>query len=190
MAPGPELTTERLRLRRWRAADGEPYAQLNADPQVREFFPELLTRAQSDAQIAVFEEHFEQHGFGIWALERRAGGGLLGFTGLDLATYEADYAPAVEIGWRLARSAWGQGYATEAARAALRHGFEVLELGEIVAVTTPVNLRSRAVMERLGMTHDPAEDFDHPEIAAGHPLCRHVLYRLTVADWRAHVWAA
>jgi len=186
MAPTPsELRTERLLLRGWTADDRAPYAALNADPQVREFFPERLTRAQSDAQIAVFQEHFAQHGFGMWALELRASAELIGFTGMDLATYEAHFAPAVEIGWRLSRAAWGHGYATEAALATLAFGFEQLELNEIVACTTPSNRRSRAVMERIGMTHDPREDFDHPEVAAGHPLCRHVLYRLGADDWRA-----
>jgi len=184
MTGAPHLRTERLLLRGWRDEDREPYAAINADPQVREFFPELLTRAQSDAQIAVFDEHFAAHGFGMWALELRSSGELIGFAGMDLATYDAHFAPAIEIGWRLARSAWGHGYASEAAREALRFGFAELELEEIVACTTPANLRSRAVMERLGMTRDPGEDFDHPEIAAGHPLCAHVLYRLSAERWR------
>ena len=185
MAGAPLLCTERLYLRGWREEDRDPYAAINSDPQVREFFPELLTRAQSDAQIAVFEDHFAAHGFGMWALELRETGALIGFTGMDLATYDAHFAPAVEIGWRLARSAWGHGYASEAAREVLRFGFDERELEEIVACTTPANLRSRAVMERLAMTRDPDEDFDHPEVAAGHPLCRHVLYRVSVARWRS-----
>jgi ribosomal-protein-alanine N-acetyltransferase len=189
MAATPRLITARLVLREWRVEDREPYAALNADPAVREFFPERLARAQSDAQIAVFEDHFAAHGFGMWALALRAGGELIGFTGMDLATYEAPFAPAIEIGWRLARSAWGHGYATEAALATLEFGFEQLELHEIVAATTPSNLRSRAVMERLGMTNDPRDDFDHPEIAAGHPLCRHVLYRLDAERWRSRAVA-
>jgi RimJ/RimL family protein N-acetyltransferase len=184
MATAPELRTERLLLRRWLPEDREPYAALNADPAVREFFPEVLTPAQSDAQIAVFEDHFDQHGFGMWALELRASGELIGFTGMDLATYEAHFAPAIEIGWRLARPAWRHGYATEAALATLEFGFGLLELNEIVACTTPTNRRSRAVMERLGMTHEGREDFDHPEVAAGHPLSRHVLYRLAAEEWR------
>jgi ribosomal-protein-alanine N-acetyltransferase len=180
----PTLRTPRLLLRRWREEDREPYAAMNADPEVREFFPELLTRELSDAQIAVFEEHLDQHGFGMWALELIATGELLGFAGMDLATYDAHFAPAVEIGWRLRRSAWGNGYATEAARECLRFGFEELELAEIVAATAVANRRSRAVMERLGMVHDAAEDFEHPEVAAGHPLARHVLYRLRAQQWR------
>jgi ribosomal-protein-alanine N-acetyltransferase len=184
MDAAAQLSTPRLRLRRWRAGDRAPYAELNADPEVREYFPEQLTRKQSDAQIDCFEEHFVAHGFGMWALERRHGGEFIGFTGMDLATYDAHFAPAVEIGWRLARPAWGHGYATEAALAVLAFGFTELELNEIVACTTPTNTRSRAVMERIAMTRDPREDFDHPEVAAGHPLCRHVLYRLSTADWR------
>ncbi len=190
MPPPPRLSTDRLELRGWRAADRTPYAAINADPAVREFFPERLTREQSDAQIAVFTDHFAQHGFGMWALQLRAGGELIGFTGLDLATFDAHFAPAVELGWRLARDAWGHGYATEAAQAVLAFGFEQLELGEIVACTTPANLRSRAVMERLGMTRDPADDFDHPEIAAGHPLCGHLLYRLSADRWRRSAQSA
>jgi RimJ/RimL family protein N-acetyltransferase len=189
MSAAPRLITARLLLREWRAEDREPYAALNADPAVREFFPERLTRAQSDAQIAVFEEHFAAHGFGMWALSLRSGGELIGFTGMDLATYDAPFAPAVEIGWRLARTAWGHGYATEAALAALAFAFDQLESGEIVACTVPANRRSRAVMERLAMTHDPREDFDHPEVAAGHPLCRHVLYRLSAERWRQRAGA-
>jgi RimJ/RimL family protein N-acetyltransferase len=117
-------------------------------------------------------------------VEVNDGAAFVGFVGLQHVNFEAPFAPAVEIGWRLARSAWGHGYATEAALATLEFGFEALELREIVACTTPANLRSRAVMERLGMTRDPREDFDHPEVAAGHPLCRHVLYRLDAAAWR------
>ena len=187
--PTPRLRTERLLLREWLASDLEAYAALNADPAVREFFPERLTRAQSDAQIAVFADHFAQHGFGMWALELVATGEFIGFTGMDLATYDAHFAPAIEVGWRLARDAWGHGYATEAALAALAFAFDQLESGEIVACTVPANRRSRAVMERLAMTHDPREDFDHPEVAAGHPLCRHVLYRLSAERWRQRAGA-
>lgn len=184
MSAALQLGTARLLLRRWRPSDGAAFAAINADPQVREYFPEQLTRELSDAQIAVFEEHFDQHGFGMWALELRASGELIGLAGMDLATYDAHFTPAIELGWRLARAAWGHGYATEAARACLRFGFEVLELNEIVAVSATANRRSRAVMERIGMTREAGEDFDHPEVAAGHPLRRHVLYRLTVADYR------
>jgi len=141
-------------------------------------FPAVLSRADSDALVARIEAHFASHGFGFWALERAADGRLLGFTGLQTVSPAMPFAPATEIGWRLARSAWGRGYATEAARAALRYGFVDVGLPEIVSFTTVANARSRAVMERLGMTGDPAEDFDHPQLATGSPLCRHVLYRV------------
>lgn len=184
MTSAPRLITERLILRGWRESDRAPYAQLNADPQAREFFPEPATAAQSDAQLAVFDDHFAQHRFGMWAVELRDGGELIGFNGMDLATYDAPFAPAIELAWRLARPAWGHGYATEAALEVLRFGFNELGLEEVVAVTAPANLRSRAVMERIGMTRDPREDFDHPDIAEGHPLRRHVLHRLRADEWR------
>jgi len=124
------------------------------------------------------EAGFEANGFGLWAVEVRASGEFVGFTGLDVPEFEADFMPAVEVGWRLGRSAWGNGYATEAARAALAFGFEEVGLGEIVSFTTPANRRSRAVMERLGMRHDPSGDFEHPSLPPDHPLRPHVLYRL------------
>lgn len=175
---GPELRTPRLLLRRWRAEDSEPFALLNSDPVVMEHFPAPLGREASDALIATIEAGFERHGFGLWALEPREGGELLGFAGLAVPAFEAHFTPAVEIGWRLARPAWGYGYATEAAGAALEFGFAQANLDEVVAFTAAGNLRSRAVMERLGMTRDPAEDFDHPALPAGHRLQRHVLYRI------------
>jgi RimJ/RimL family protein N-acetyltransferase len=172
------LRTPRLTLRRWRPEDREPFAMLNADPAVMEHFPATLDRAASDALIESIEAGFERHGFGLWALEPREGGELLGFAGLAVPAFEAHFTPAVEIGWRLARPAWGYGYATEAAGAALAFGFEQAGLAEVVSFTAVGNALSRAVMERLGMTHDPAEDFDHPSLPSGHPLERHVLYRL------------
>jgi len=179
-----ELVSERLLLRRWRAGDRAPYAAMNADPRVREHFPGVLTREQSDQQIDRIEEELERAGFGFWALELRDGGDFIGFTGLLRTTYEAHFTPAVEIGWRLAHDAWGHGYATEAARVCLRFGFEDLGLDEIVALTPTGNHRSRAVMERIGMTRDPADDFDFPELAPEDPLARTVLYRLAATDWR------
>ncbi|MEO0409369.1 MAG: GNAT family N-acetyltransferase [Cyanobacteria bacterium P01_A01_bin.135] len=171
------LTTPRLRLRPWQPSDLEPFAQLNADPEVRRYFPNCLTREESDASVARFNEHIDQHGFGFWAVELRDTGEFIGFTGLDTLDFDVPFAPAVEIGWRLGRQFWGQGYATEGAREALRYGFEELNLDEIVSITAVENRRSRAVMERLGMAHCPEEDFDHPALPAGHPLQRHVLYR-------------
>jgi RimJ/RimL family protein N-acetyltransferase len=166
-----------LKLRRWCEADREPFAAINSDSEVMEHFPAPLTRRQSDELIEKNEEGFEENGFGLWALELRESGELIGFTGLAVPGFEAHFTPAVEVGWRLARPAWGNGYATEAARAALTIGFEQGGLAEIVSFTTVANFRSRAVMERLGMTHDPADDFVHPVLPAGHPQRRHVLYR-------------
>lgn len=170
-----ELFTERLRLRRWVAADAVPFAALNADPEVMEFLPAALSRGQSDAFIARIEECFSTRGYGLWAVE--APTGFIGYTGLWPVPGEVPFAPAVEVGWRLARSAWGQGYATEAARAALAYGFSELGLAEVVSFTAVGNVRSRAVMERLGMSYDGT--FEHPALPAGHRLREHVLYRLT-----------
>lgn len=178
MAAPAQLDTSRLLLRRWRASDHEPFAALNADPEVMEHFPNLLAREQSDRLVERIEAEFEHRGHGLWALETREGGEFIGFTGLAAVPFEAGFTPAVEIGWRLARPAWRHGYATEAARAALAFGFDELALEEIVSFAVPGNARSRAVMERIGMERDPAGDFDHPGLPVGHPLSRHVLYRI------------
>lgn len=180
----PELTTARLRLRGWRDEDREPYAALNADPRVMEHFPTTLTQTTSDMLVDLTIEAWAVNGFGLWALERLEDGGFLGFTGLSRPSFEAHFTPAVEVGWRLARHAWGHGYATEAAHEAVAFGFETVGLDEIVSFTVPANVRSRAVMERLGMHHDPADDFDHPKLPEDHPLRRHVLYRLARTEWR------
>jgi RimJ/RimL family protein N-acetyltransferase len=172
------LATERLHLRRWREADLAPFADLNADPVVMEYYPALLGRAESDAMVERIEASFEGRGFGLWAVEVAATGDFAGYVGLLAATFEAPFTPAVEVGWRLAHRHWGRGYAPEAARAAVADGFGRLELGEIVSFTAAINHPSRRVMEKLGMTHDPAEDFDHPALPEGHRLRRHVLYRL------------
>ena len=173
----PELATARLWLRRWCEADCEPFARLNADPEVMRHFPALLTRAESDALIARFNAHFDRYGYGIWALEIPGVTSLAGFIGLKHVDFDASFAPAVEIGWRMRRDLWGQGYATEAAEAVLAHGFEALGFGEIVSFTTRDNLRSRAVMERIGMVRDAAQDFEHPALPLGHRQRPHVLYR-------------
>jgi RimJ/RimL family protein N-acetyltransferase len=180
-----EIMTERLLLRRWTEADRAPFAALCADPEVMEHFPAPLTPSQADALVDRIEAGFDEHGFGLWALEVRESGEFIGFTGLAVPWFDAHFTPAVEVGWRLARRAWGYGYATEAARAALAHGFGEAGLVEIVSMTTPRNTRSQAVMRRLGMSRDPAEDFDHPQLPAGHPVRRHVLYRLTAGRWRS-----
>jgi RimJ/RimL family protein N-acetyltransferase len=172
------LETERLILRRWKSTDGEPYAKLNADPAVMEFLTKRLSREESDAMIARMEAHFSEHGFGLWAVEIKATGEFIGFTGLSRPAFEAHFTPCVEVGWRLARAHWGHGFATEAARSALAFGFEVSGLEEIVSFTVPANKRSIRVMERLEMTRDLKDDFEHPKIPAGHPLKPHVLYRI------------
>ncbi len=173
-----ELRTERLLLRAWRTSDREPFAALNADPEVMRHFPAPLSRAESDALADRIEAQHADAGWGLWAVEELAGGRFVGFAGLAWTDFESHFTPAVEIGWRLAREAWGNGFATEAARASAAYAFDVLGLREIVSFTTVGNERSRAVMRRIGMRHDPADDFDHPRISAGHPLRRHVLYRL------------
>jgi RimJ/RimL family protein N-acetyltransferase len=172
----PELHTERLILRSWRESDLDPWAAMNADPAVREHFPDILTREQSRASMVRIQARLDRQGFGLWALEVRATGEFIGFTGLDPVGEHMPFT-GVEIGWRLARPAWGHGYATEAARVCLAVGFDTVGLPEIVSMTTTTNLRSQAVMRRLGMTRDPADDFDHPDVPEG-PLRRHVLYRL------------
>ncbi|MFI9649381.1 GNAT family N-acetyltransferase [Streptomyces sp. NPDC052040] len=172
-----ELRSERLHLRRWRASDLAPWAAMNADPEVRKHLGEPLTREQSDASVARYREAFDRQGYGWWAVEVRATGRFIGFAGLDRVDDDMPFA-GVEIGWRLARAAWGRGYATEAARAVLAHGFDDLGLTEILAVTTVANVRSQAVMRRLGMTRDPADDFDDPTAPEG-PLRPSVLYRIT-----------
>ena len=179
------IAGDRLLLRRWRDADRAPFAAMNADPRVMEFFPERLDRAASDALADHIEAHFVEHGFGPWAVEVPGVAPFVGFAGLFIPRFAAPFTPCVEIGWRLAFDHWRQGYATEAARLALAHGFGPLALPAVVSFTAVANRRSRAVMERLGMTRDPAEDFDMPTLPAGHPLRRHVLYRLDAGDFAA-----
>lgn len=177
MADMPLLRTVRLLLRRWRDEDREPFAAMNADPRVMEHFPKLLTRAESDATVDRIEAHFDEHGYGLWAVEVPGVAPFAGFIGLSTPRFEAAFTPCVEVGWRLAAEFWGRGFATEGAKAALAFGFESLDLREIISFTVPANVRSRRVMEKIGMTHDPADDFDHPLLPPGHHLKRHVLYR-------------
>jgi len=177
----PDLETPRLRLRRWRPEDLNPFAALNADPEVMEHFPSALSREESIATVSRIEKHFEKHGYGLWAVELPGEAPFIGFIFLAVPAFEASFTPCVEIGWRLARPWWGQGFATEGARAVLAHGFESLKLPEIVSFTVPGNTRSRRVMEKLGMRY--SEEFEHPNLPPQHPLCRHVLYRLSRAEW-------
>jgi RimJ/RimL family protein N-acetyltransferase len=173
-----ELRTDRLWLRRWLASDRPPFARLNADPRVVEFLPGPLSRSESDARVDRIEAHFQQHGFGLWAVEIPRISPFAGFIGLSIPRFEAPFTPCIEIGWRLDAECWNRGYATEGARAALAFGFRWLQVEEIVSFTVPLNVRSRRVMEKLGMTHSARDDFDHPLLPEGHPLRRHVLYRL------------
>ena len=180
----PVLRTDRLLLRLWRPDDRPVFARMSADPEVMEFFVAPLTREESGAFVDRTESGFAEHGFGVWAAEEISTGAFVGFAGLLHQTFEASFTPTFEIGYRFARHAWGHGYATEAAQEAVRFGFERAGLLEIVSMTAVGNVRSRAVMRKLGMTHDPGDDFDHPRIPDGHPLKRHVLCRLTRDRWR------
>ena len=169
--------TERLLLRRWREGDRVPFARINADPRVMEFLGAPLSRAQSDVMIERAEEHFRTHGFGPYAVELRETGECIGFIALMVPSFTAHFTPCVEIAWRLAAGAWGRGFATEGAHALVDHAFQEAGLTQLVSFTAAANWRSRRVMEKLGMTHDPADDFDHPRLVEGDPLRRHVLYR-------------
>jgi ribosomal-protein-alanine N-acetyltransferase len=184
------LTTERLVLRRWRDSDRRAFRNLNGDTRVMEFMPKLLTWDESDRLMKRFEAHFEEHGFGIYAVEMRESQSFVGFLGLAVPDFDAAFTPCVEIGWRLAHEHWGQGLATEGARDVLREGFERQGLARVVSFTVPMNVRSVGVMERLGMVRDPDGDFEHPKLPEGHALRRHVLYRLDCARWRQGCEAA
>ncbi|WP_288130046.1 GNAT family N-acetyltransferase [Microbulbifer sp.] len=181
-----EPQTERLQLRQWRNEDREPFAAMNADPRVMEFFPALLSREESDAAIDRQITHIEKYGWGFWAVERLEDHQFIGFVGIKNVGDELPFAPAVEIGWRLAVDVWGKGYATEGASAALRVAFEDLRLQEIVSFTPLPNIRSQKVMQRLGMHEDPVT-FEHPGLPTGSPLRRHCLYRLSSSQWRGRI---
>jgi len=177
------LRSDRLILRAWRDSDLPAMARMNADPRVMEFMPAMLDRSASDAMARRLQHHIEAAGFGFWAVEAPGVADFVGFVGLSRPSFAAPFMPCVEIGWRLLHEFWGRGYATEAARVALRYGFDELGLTEIVSFTAAINQRSWRVMQRLGMQHYRAEDFDHPVLPAGDPLRRHVLYRLSRARW-------
>lgn len=178
LIPAPaELRTERLVLRRWRDEDREPFAALTADAEVMRHYPAPLTRAESDAFVDRIEACWAERGYGLWAVDAEVLG-FVGYVGLWPADFRAPFTPAVEVGWRLAAHAWGHGFAPEAARAAVADGFARMGLHEIVSFTAEGNLASRRVMEKIGMTHDPADDFGHPNVPEGHRLRPHVLYRL------------
>jgi 3-dehydroquinate dehydratase/shikimate dehydrogenase len=181
------IKTNRLILRPWTEEDLEPFAQLNADPRVREYFPKILNQQESDACAMLISEHIRKYGWGFWAASLIETGEFVGFIGLENVCFLAPFnmtAAAVEIGWRLAFNHWNKGYATEGAMAALKFGYETLNLNEIISFTAVKNQRSRHVMEKIGMDHNPEDDFDHPKILEGHPLRRHVLYRLVKSKWQ------
>ncbi|MGB5557939.1 MAG: GNAT family N-acetyltransferase [Paracoccaceae bacterium] len=182
MAELIEFDTERLRLRQWCAADHEPFAVLNADPKVMELYPAPLDRAESDSMADRCQALIAERGWGFWAVETKSKNEFIGFVGLHTPAPELPLSPCVEVGWRLAAQHWGQGFATEAARGALRVGFERLELPEIVSFTSVINLRSRAVMERLGM-REAENTFEHPNVPVGSVLRKHCLYRLSRGQW-------
>jgi RimJ/RimL family protein N-acetyltransferase len=174
----PQLSTDRLLLRRWEEGDLDPFAAMNADPAVTEYLLPPITREQSEQLVARTESSFENRGYGLWAVETKDERSFIGFVGLSFVDPDYPFGPAVEIGWRLGHRFWGHGYATEAARSALAFGFDTLGLAEIVSFTVAGNRRSWAVMERLGMRRDTAGDFDHPRVPEGHPLRPHILYRI------------
>ncbi len=173
------LKTTRLILRPWKEEDFEPFAKLNADPRVMEYFPETLFRAESDRLAEKLKKHIEEKGWGLWAVEVPGVSEFIGFIGLNETVFPAHFTPAVEVGWRLAFDYWGKGYATEGAKAALDFGFNTLGLDEIVSFTSALNIRSHKVMEKIGMAKDSRNDFNHPNVPVGSPLKPHVLYRLT-----------
>ncbi|HUP06519.1 MAG TPA: GNAT family N-acetyltransferase [Caldimonas sp.] len=186
MAAPIELETARLRMRVWREADRAPFAAMNRDPEVMRYFPAPIDAARSDASIDAWLGQFAAQGWSNWALERKDDGAFLGFVGLSVPARRFPFSPCVEVGWRLAREHWHRGYASEAAKVALRAGFEQIGLDEIVSMTALANAPSRAVMERIGLENRHA-DFDHPGIPSGHPLCRHCLYAIDRATWRARL---
>ena len=178
-----ELDTPRLRLRQWRESDVTPFAAMNADPKVMEYFPALQSAEASAAGIASWQSQFASQGWSNWAVELVGSGEFIGFIGLSVPRRTFTFSPCVEVGWRLAAAHWGRGYATEGARAALRAGFERIGLDEIVSFTAVGNRKSRAVMERIGL-RNANQDFEHPGIPAGHPLRLHCLYRINREQWR------
>lgn len=178
------IKTKRLILRPWQDADLEPFARINADPRVMEFFPSVKTFKESASEYEAILEHFKKHGYGWWAVSEINNPNFIGFIGLRYLDFSAAFTPAIEVAWRLAYEYWGRGYATEGAKASLQYGFEILNFSEIISFTSTINFRSQAVMERIGMHHNPKDDFDNPKLSQEHRLCRHVLYRISKTDWK------
>jgi RimJ/RimL family protein N-acetyltransferase len=177
------IQTTRLCLRRWVEGDREPFAALNSDSRVMEFMPGCLSRVESDLLLDRLERQFDERGFGLYAAELREQHLFVGFAGLSIPNFEAHFTPCVEIGWRLNTDSWGRGLATEAAKAIVEVAFGPMQIEALVSFTVPTNVRSRRVMEKIGMRHDPADDFDHPNLLQDHPLRRHVLYRIHRSEW-------
>ncbi len=180
--PPIEFDTDRLALRVWAERHRAPFAAMNADPEVMRFFPAMLTPKQTNAGVDIWLSQFAERGWSNWAVELRATGEFIGFIGLSVPRRQLPCSPCVEIGWRLTRSVWGNGYATEGAKRCLRLGFERLDLSEIVSFTALTNLPSIAVMRRIGM-HNANADFEHPAVPEAHSLRRHCLYKLSKAEW-------
>lgn len=178
------ITTDRLLLRRWLPEDSAAFANMNADRQVMEFFPDVLTQESSDAMVGRIQQQFDEHGFGLWAVEVPGMVKFAGFIGLMVPRFDAHFTPCIEIGWRLSVETWGRGYATEGANAVLDFAFDRLNPREVVSMTTVKNQRSRRVMQKIGMTHDPADNFMHPLVSAESHIAPHVLYRLSAEAHR------
>ena len=187
---GIVIETNRLLLRSWERWDREPFSRLNCDPRVMEFMPGPLSSAESDLLVDRIEDHFREYGFGLYAVELRQDRSFIGFLGLAIPRFEAHFTPCVEIGWRLGADHWGRGLASEGAMAVVRYAFESLGLEALVSFTVPQNIRSRRVMEKLGMTRSRSDDFDHPNLPEGHPQRRHVLYRLRDTEWKRATYLA
>jgi 3-dehydroquinate dehydratase / shikimate dehydrogenase len=182
------IKTKRLILRPWKGSDFELFAKLNSDSRVMEFFPSILSRKESDELANRFIFLMDEQGWGLWAVEVPNLAPFIGFIGLLRATFDTHFTPAIEIGWRLSYEHWGRGYATEGAKAVLKYAFETLKFDEIVSFTSELNHKSIAVMERIGMQHDPVDDFDHPKLPEDHRLRRHVLYRLKSDEWKRLIY--
>lgn len=178
------IETARLILRPWRKEDLEPFADMNADVRVMEYFPSTLSRKESDDLAGRISSKLGEQGWGLWAVSVPDIADFIGFIGLAEPSFDAHFTPAVEVGWRLAFDHWGKGYATEGAKAVLKYGFEMLNLNEIVSFTAVQNMRSRRIMKKIGMHHDPKDDFDHPKLPEGHWLKKHVLYRIIHKEWQ------
>ena len=182
------IETKRLILRQWQAADTDILAAISADPKVMKYFPAVQTRLQTEAFVEYIHDHFKQYGYGLYAVVTKGTRSMIGFVGLNSPSFEIPGfipvgLPIMEIGWRLASDQWGKGYATEAAQMVLKHAYTTFGLDEVISFTADINLPSRRVMEKIGLKHDALDDFDHPKLAKGSPLCRHVLYRLTKSQF-------